>query len=110
MLRKLKEKKGETLVESMVAMLIALLSMVMLTSCTTAAANINAATKEMDKKFNQELIRAEGLMVEDGYEAKDIGIKLSFDTCGTETADVTLYGGDSGTFAAYEYDAGGGPP
>lgn len=109
MLKKLKEKKGETLVESLVAMLIALLSMVMLTSCTTAAANMNAATRAMDKKFNEELKRAEGLMAEAGYDAKPIEVKLTFDTCGVKTADVTLYGGDTGTFAAYEYAGGSGP-
>lgn len=107
MLKKLKDKKGETLVESLVAMLIALLSMVMLTSCTTAAANINAATRAMDKKFAEELERAEGMMAEAGYETKNIKVKLTFDTCGVQTADVTLYGGDAGTFVTYEYDAGG---
>lgn len=109
MLKKLKDKKGETLVESLVAMLIALLSMVMLTSCTTAAANINAATRAMDKKFAEELERAEGMMAEAGYETKNIEVKLTFDTCEVKT-DVTLYGGDAGTFVTYEYDAGGSGP
>lgn len=110
MLKKLKDKKGETLIESLVAMLIALLSMVMLTSCTTAAAKMNAATKEMDEKYSKELERAEGLMAEAGYDAKDIKVKLTFDTCGVKTADVMLYGGDTGVFASYEYDAGGVGP
>lgn len=96
MIRKIKQQKGETLVESMVAMLIAVLSVTLLSSTVVAATRINQANRTKDNQFREELQRAENMQ-----EAPiPSTLKVKF---GAETAeiDVNVYGGD-GTFISYD--------
>lgn len=51
MIKKLKDNKGETLVELMAAILIASLSVALLFSCVMVATNINQKAKIRDKDF-----------------------------------------------------------
>lgn len=103
MKRKLKSQCGETLIESLVSLLIAVLSIGMLASCITASAYINRCNREADKKYKEDLQRAESF---DASEAKPVEVELRFGT-GTQTIDVTLYGGEDGSFAAYQSEVSG---
>lgn len=104
MMKKLRQNKGETLIEAMVSLLIALLSMGLLSTCVLAAANINADTRAADEKYNSELQTAEGL-IEDGYTAEEVTVELRFQSVETQTATVKLYGPEDSAFAAYDYEA-----
>lgn len=111
--RRCRRQSGETLIESLVAILIAVMSVTMLTSCVLTAANINADNKAADERFYEELRRAEIQRPEDKW--KDASVTINFG--GTpQTVDITLYGTDTGTFLGYEkkepapvVPPGGGP-
>ena len=90
MMKKIKQNSGETLIETLVSMLIAVLCMGLLCSSVMAATNINKKTRELDDKYASDLQRAEGYMSEDGYDYK-------------KKETVTLYGGaeEDSLFASY---------
>lgn len=99
MIRKIKQQNGETLIESMLAMLIAVLSVALLSSAVAAAARINQANRTSDEKFNQELQQAEGFL---GTPTTP-KVKVHFSTGEIQEATVNVYGGD-GRFISYDYN------
>ena len=102
---KLKQQKGETLIEALVSMLICTLAIGLLVTSILVATRINAANAEADAKFYKDLNRAETYLEEEGYEKTTINITITSDSIGFETKEVTLYGGEDGTFVAYDYEA-----
>ena len=102
--QKIQKQKGETLVESLVSILIGALSIAMLVSSILASAKMNASNREADERFNSDLLRAEAALEETGYEATEVTVKINFNTLTDETKKVTLYGGEDGTFVSYEYE------
>ena len=52
---KIKNNKGETIVETLVSMLIVSLSFIMLSGGIVAAAKVNKAARELNKEFNQDV-------------------------------------------------------
>lgn len=90
MLRKLKQQKGETLVETLAALLIATLSVMMLTSAITASARINAGNKEADKKLTEELQAAESYSSKISEMKQEI--EFNFTNYADEKVEVFLYG------------------
>lgn len=109
MIRKLKQKKGETLVETLFSMLIAVLSMGILCTAVMAATNLNKQTREMDEKYNAELRAVEGLESTTYKTTKQLTITFKPED-GTsnyiEYADVELYGSAESAFLSYEYKGG----
>lgn len=103
MRRKLRQKKGETLIEALVSLLIVLLSVGMISTCLLTATNINMQTKEADETYNQQLQHAEGLIEEEGYEAEEVEVQIKFQSGDNKTVKVKLYGGKESSFAAYDY-------
>lgn len=99
MIRKLKKKNGETLVEALVSLLIAILALGLVATATLAAANMNQSTREVDEMFSQELEAAEI------YSATTVDKKLHIDFDGSsltdKEADVKVYG-DGSNFASYK--------
>lgn len=102
MRRKLKTQNGETLIEAMVSLLIALLSVMFLTTSVLTAANINKATREADEKFADELKYAEGRIAAEGKEVVQNEIWIDFQSVDDVRVDVDVYGGKDGMFISYE--------
>ena len=104
MIRKLKQNKGETLVESLVAVMIAVFAMALVASATISAANINKSTRESDVAYAEELEKAE-IFTATTVETKKLRVELQngalLDINGYDYADVSVYG-DGSTFASYK--------
>ena len=109
MIQKLKEQKGEMLVESLISMLIVVLSVGFLASCVMAATNINKQTSAMDEEYHAQLQAAEGRLTEYA-DILDPKISITFHSedrvneLGSNRSekwvDVTVYGGEQ--FISYE--------
>ena len=72
-IRRLKSKAGESLVESMAAILIFTLSSIALLSMISASADINRTAKVADQQFQKQMTvveKAESTDAETGYVAK----------------------------------------
>ena len=104
-LRKLKSKAGESLIESMAAILIFTMASIVMYSMVTTAADINRTAKEMDETNQQHLIA-----VEKGLPgAKNGSADITFSLNGTEIAEtnVDIYGGQDGSLYTYFVHTGG---
>jgi len=98
MRKKLKQQKGETLVESLVAMLIATLSVMMLTAAITGSARVNYQNRESDIKYAEYLESVEDY---NPLEAQSVSVRLYCEEEGWRVDKAAwLYGGD-GKLAAY---------
>ena len=64
MIRKLKKKNGETLIEALVSILIATLAMGLVSTATIAAANLNEKNRQADERFAEELMQAEAYLTD----------------------------------------------
>ena len=128
MFQKLKQKKGETLVEVLVSLMIALISMSILTLSVITAARLNIETRRLDKAYSEELQIAEGHLptptpTPTPAEPTPTGpapieptpnttavvqVKIDLDNDGnaeiTPSISVRLYGVANSAFVAYERD------
>ena len=59
LVKKMKEKAGESLIESMIAILIFTLSSIIMYSMVTAAGDINASAKKKDRETQEQMVIAE---------------------------------------------------
>ena len=75
---KLKQKKGETLVEALVSLLIIVLAMGLLSSSVMASAKINDSNRKMDEEFNEDLMRAETFQVDVEHPVQNIDLIITF--------------------------------
>lgn len=94
-MKKLRNNRGETLLEGLIAVMIAALSMTMLLSCVTASSHTGTGAKEMDDKFYQTLSDVEGhsgTEVDESVTIKREGVADS------PTVSVTVYG-DGGLYS-----------
>lgn len=106
MIKKLKQKRGETLIETLFSMLIAVLSMGILCTAVMAASNLNMQTREMDKKYSEELRAVEGL--DESVAREGVLIKISFQPEDGSPAyftekTITTYGDEESAFLSYDY-------
>ena len=97
MIRKLKSNKGETLIETMVSLLIAVLAVGLVASATLAASKMNEDNREADQKFRSDLEKVETYVAE--KEAKQMVI--IFEDGSHSIIDIDVYGRDC-IFAVYE--------
>lgn len=108
MIKKLKKQNGETLVETLVSMLIAVLSMGILCMATMTATNINMQIRELDEKYSSELRQVESL--DDSIDKTVQPLTVSFwsedntQMYDTTVVDVTVYGGSESSFLSYDYE------
>ena len=108
MFQKLKQKKGETLIEVLVSLMIALICMGILTLSVTTAARLNIEIQRLNEEYSTDLQKAEGHLAPiTGTPC--VGIKIDEDGNGTvepaeiKTIDITLYGaGDDASFVSYK--------
>ena len=98
----IKSQKGETLIETLVAMLTIVLSVALLCTCVMTAANINKDTREADKVYREELLAAEGRT--GTARAGQVKITSSSGNIGLELRSVTIYGDDTDDFISYDYE------
>ena len=106
MFQKLKQKKGETLVEVLVSLMIALICMGILTMSVTTAARLNLEIRRFDEDFSADLQKAEGHLAPiTGAPCVEIKID-DMDGNGQpelKTITITLYGaGDDASFVSYK--------
>lgn len=99
---KLRSRKGETLTETLVALLIVGLSSVVLASMIGAASRMGTQALERDKNLYEEITATE-TRPESG-QSGSVMVKID----GTnENFNVTYYGGE-GQLHSYAYKKGGG--
>lgn len=108
MVKKLKQQRGESLVETLVALLIATMSVIMLTSALTASARINRKNRDADEVYARELKRVESYESTAEYPKQDTNITLNFGNGVTLEKVVELYGGTDGKMASYKVKGEGG--
>ena len=92
-LRKLKSKAGESLIESLAAILIFTMASIVMYTMVTTAGDLNRTTKEMDYANQQHMIAVEkGLP-----DAKNGSAVITFSLGSTEIAQtqVDIYGGEN---------------
>ena len=102
MIKKLKKKNGETLLETLVSLLIAVLAMGLVSTAALAAANMNEKNKEADKRYAEELLKVETY----NTSAQTKKLKITFEvesSLENREIDVNVYGVD-GTFTSYRQE------
>lgn len=103
--RKLKNKAGESLIESLAAILIFTMASLVMYTMVTTAADLNRTAKEMDETNQQHMIAVEkGLP-----EAQNGSAIITFSLGSTEIAQtqVDVYGGQDGSLYTYFVHTGG---
>lgn len=79
-MKKLKNQKGETLVETLVSLLIIVLVFVFLTGSAVAAAKINAKIRDTDVSFRYSDAQSEGSTSVEVYQENGYRYYVSEDT------------------------------
>ena len=98
----LKNQKGETLVESLVSLLIATLSVMLLTSALTASARINHTNKLSDEKYIEELKNAEEYQREPTELTEEITVVIEFKNGIIVEKNVEVFGLTDGRLIYYK--------
>lgn len=113
-MKKLRSKKGESLVESLVAILIFTLSSIMLFTMISAASDLNSAAKRADEEHRREMIyaeqgedfvREEDLMLQSGVNGSGV-VTFSLEGSGEELCrySVSLYRLDEDSLYSYSME------
>lgn len=109
-LKKLNSKKGETLIESLIAILIFTCASLVMYAMVSSAGNINEKAKEMDSAYQDQLLIAE--RGEGAGTPGQVSVTLDMGDNGQQplvTIDVDIYGGtDDSLYAYYEHVEEGG--
>ena len=109
--KKLLQNSGETLVETLVAIVITVLSIGFLTSAVLASVNINKKVKDRDIKYKEDLQKAECLLDEDRINTNQLlDINFTYEEGSQNTVvKVDVYGEEDGIFVSYTYEPEVGP-
>ena len=102
MIKLTKNQKGETLVESLVALLIATLSVMLLTSALTASARINHTNMLSDDKYIRELKRAEEFQRDPAELPQEVSVIFEFEEGITMEKKVEVFGETDGRLISYK--------
>lgn len=97
--KKLKSKAGESLVESLCAILIFTMASIVLFSMVSAANDINGKAKEQDAKNQAHLVAVEKGEVKNG--GGTVTFTLGDSTVKIAEVDVDVYGGQNDSLYAY---------
>ena len=99
-IQKLKSKAGESLVESLAAILIFTMASIVMYSMVTTASDINLKAKEMDEKIQTELVAVESGLSSYQNGTGTVSVSLGGETLANVKVDV--YGGKNpGELIAY---------
>lgn len=102
MMNKLKQQKGETLIETLVSMMIIVLTVAFLCTCVMSATNINKQTQDADKKYREELLAAESRS--GTHEMRNVVVSFAGAGLGSQTVEVKVYGDADSDFISYDYE------
>ena len=105
LLRKLKSKAGESLIESLAAILIFTMASIVMYSMVTTAGDLNRTAKEMDNANQQHMIAVEKGLPE--FKNGTATITFSLGSTEIAEADVDIYGGQDGSLFTYFMRTGG---
>ena len=97
-LRKLKSKAGESLIESMAAILIFTMASIVMYTMVTTAADINRTAKEMDEKNQEHMIAVEKGLPENKIATGTVTFSMidaSNNATVLATENVDIYGGNT---------------
>ena len=102
LIKKLRNKKGESLVESLTAILIFTFASIILLSMVATAAKINQTVKQEDEQIAAELYYAEAQMNEEGAQPLFASPKVKI-TYGdqTDTIDVDTFSAKDGSLYSF---------
>ena len=105
-MKKLRQNKGETLVETMLSLMIAVLSIGLIATAVMAATNINRKVGEMDEAYKQQLQAAECYETMPRTQPLRITFrdKNGMSLIDTRTTTVEVYGEDDSAFISYCYE------
>lgn len=104
LLKKLRARSGETLTETLCAVLVMSLSSVLLATMISAASHMNATALEKDSALYSELTTAEERSAAKS-EPKAVEVTIN----GAKvTFAATYYGGENGALTSYAVSAKGG--
>jgi len=98
---KLKSRAGESLIESMIAILIFTLSSIVMYSMVTAAGDINATAKSRDLETQQQMAAAEKGEGAGTAGQVSVSIVLGGSSAVISTEDVEIYGDPENTLYSY---------
>lgn len=109
MKNKLCQNKGETLVETLFALVIAVLSIGLITAAVTTSANVTKKIRVIDEKYKNDLQIVE--CYEGSTQSKVLTVTF-YDTYGMPIGDsaekfVDVYGEADSAFISYDYEPGG---
>ena len=97
--KKLKNKAGESLVESLAAILIFTMASIVMYTMVTAAGDINSTAKQMDAENQAHMVAVEKGEPEATNGTADITFTLGSQTIAEQTVDI--YGGEGGSLFTY---------
>lgn len=108
--RKLKTRRGETLIESLVAILAFAISTVVMYSMVTAAMNMNYNAREADKAFQNKVKTAE--QAQGSGRSGTVTLTLTQSPANSQDKKmgevvVKVYGDTDGLYAYYKVPKGG---
>lgn len=99
--KKLKSKAGESLVESMAAILVFTLASIIMMTMVSAAADINTTAKDHDRDFQAQMVVVErGDVNQDTHSSGNVTFHFG-DGSVTETIKVDVFKADGGELYAY---------
>lgn len=106
MRRKLRSRRGETLIESLVALLLVSIASVALIAMVTSASRMNKAANQLDSGLYAAVSAAE--VRQDNEDKEDGTVTVTVDG-DSVTKDVTFYGsGDASIFSYQQREEAGG--
>lgn len=107
-LNKLRSRAGESLVESLAAILIFTMASIGMFSMVTAAADINQTAKEADRRNQEQMLIAEQGEGTGASGTVTMTLVSGENTINVIVADVDIYGTEGGLYAYYHSVSLGG--
>lgn len=102
MLKKLKSSKAETLLETLVSIMIAVMSVTLLSTAIMASTEINKTTKEADAVFAEQVAQAE-LGTGEVFEDEKVTVQFEGGSRVDVTVDIYASGeGGTGDYISYK--------
>ena len=105
--KKLRSRAGESLVESLAAILVVAMASVVMYSMVTAAADINLAAKQTDQRVQEQLAIAERAEGANGTGVINMYIKAEGSNKNVASVPVNIYGEDGGLFSYFAQEVPG---
>ena len=99
--KKLRSRAGESLVESLAAILVVTMASIVMYSMVTAAADINLAAKRNDQAVQEQMAIAERAETPDDTGIINMYIKAEGSNKNVASVTVNIYGEDGGLFSYF---------